>query len=98
MANLTSQCRQSKPYPNVNGNFTALSYAQEAEGSIADEQLQGHRLSEDANAIQLVIVNGHISSVSRLGQLPDGVYIGSIKDAPAAVASQLVGLPSSRPR
>ena len=60
------------------------------------EQLQGHRLSEDANPIQLVIVNGRITKLSRIGHLPEGVFIGSIEDAPAAVASQLVGFPVSQ--
>lgn len=64
--------------------------AQEARGDVDPEVLQNHRLAEDADAIQLVIVNGRISPLSRLGSLPDGVYIGSLEDAPAAVAEQLV--------
>ena len=69
---------------------------QEAAGSMEAEQLQGHGLSGDANAIQLVVVNGRISNLSRIGQLPEGVFVGSIEDAPAAIASQLVGSPFSK--
>ena len=54
------------------------------------DQLQAHRLSEDADPIQLVIVNGRLSDLSRIGHLPNGVFIGSIEDAPSEIARHLV--------
>ena len=61
-----------------------------------EAKLQDHRLSEDSDAVRLVIVNGAISEHSSIGELPQGVYIGGLENAPNEAAEHLVN-PCSLP-
>ena len=67
-----------------------LEFLQEARGQMDEAKLQDHRLSEDSDAVRLVIVNGAISEHSSIGELPQGVYIGGIAGAPNEAAEHLV--------
>ena len=64
-----------------------------ASGSNAEAAASQYPLQEAA-ASQLVIVDGLLSlELSSLSSMPDGVYVGGVKDAPSQiVAAQLVSV------
>ena len=69
----------------------------EVAAGAAKGMLSSHVLRED-NELRAVIVDGCLDQgLSNLSGLPDGVYIGSIQDAPEEVVAMRLVSPASRP-
>lgn len=60
-------------------------------GQVDPSQIAQLSLGKDDNAVRLVLVDGRFSTeLSSIGQLPDGVFIGSLENAPYKAAQCLV--------
>ena len=71
------------------------SLSQEAYGTVDRSQLEEHQLSEAGPRTLVVVVNGRISEeLSTIGELPSGVYVGPVAQAPAEVTAHLVSTSS----